>query len=97
MSSAADQRLGERMRQARIMAGLSQRALAAKVGASCMSISKWERGLVHLTSRHLLKVANATDRGVEFFLRPYHVTVDPDSAFGIYKGKCLAVRCSSRT
>lgn len=69
--------IGERIRAARIMAGMSQRDLAAAIGVSAMSISKWERGLVSLTSGHLLKIGEATGRRIEYFVRSHKVKVIP--------------------
>ncbi len=61
--------LGERIRSARIMRGLSQRELARRVGVSAMAISKYERNLDIPGSEVLLKLAKALGVHIEFFLR----------------------------
>ena len=71
------QRIGERIKAARAMAGMSQRGLGTAIGVSAMSISKWERGLVSLSSRHLLLLGNALGRKVEYFLRTRTVKIVP--------------------
>jgi len=78
------QLIGERIKAARAMAGMSQRALGAAIGVSAMSISKWERGLVPLSSRRLLQLGEAMDRKVEYFLRTRTVKVVP----AIYSPHC---------
>ncbi len=67
--------LGERIKRARIAAGLSQREAAKRAGLSAMAISKFERGLAAPTSKTLLRLARALDTRTEFFLRPDTVTV----------------------
>ena len=65
---------GERIKAARRMAGLSQRALAARLGVSAMAVSKWERGEVLLGSARLLQIADALECPVSR-LRPLTRTV----------------------
>ena len=71
------QQIGERIKSARAMAGMSQRDLGAAIGVSAMTISKWERGLVSLSSQHLLRLGTALGRKVEYFLRTRTVKVVP--------------------
>lgn len=61
--------LGERIKQARIAAGLSQEALGAAVGVSAMAISKYERGDMLPGSEVLLGLANALGVRTEYFFR----------------------------
>jgi transcriptional regulator with XRE-family HTH domain len=51
--------IGARIKQARRMAGLSQRGLAAKVGVSAMAVSKWEWGQVYPGSARMMQIADA--------------------------------------
>ncbi|RME83843.1 MAG: helix-turn-helix domain-containing protein [Caldilineae bacterium] len=67
--------MGERIKAARHMAGLSQRALAERVGVSAMTISKYERGLALPDSQMLIRLSQALGRPVEYFLRPIRVSV----------------------
>jgi len=62
--------IGERIKQARRLRGISQRALAERVGLSAMAISKYEQGKVTPSSSVLLRLARALDVRVEFFIRP---------------------------
>lgn len=71
------QRIGERIRAARLMAGMSQQQVADELGVSKMAVSKWEHGKVNLTSRHLLNLGCVLDRKVEYFLRPHTVKIVP--------------------
>ncbi len=67
--------IGERLKAARSMAGLSQRALAEKAGVSAMAISKYERDLTVPRSSVLIRLARALGVRVEFFLRPQTVRI----------------------
>lgn len=67
--------IGERIRAARKVAGLSQQALADQVKVSKMAISKYESGDVIPGSGMLLALGKALGVKVEFFLRPVSVTL----------------------
>ncbi len=54
--------LGERLKMARAMSGLSLRDVAAKAGVSHMAISKYERGLDMPSSPVLLVCDNCPTR-----------------------------------
>ncbi len=70
--------IGARLKLARKMAQLSQRALAERAGVSAMSISKYERNRAMPGSDVLLKLADALGVPLEFFLRPTsEVTLQP--------------------
>jgi len=61
--------IGERIKSARINAGLSQEALGNKLGLSKMAISKYENGTVTPNSTALLSLSTALDVKPEFFFR----------------------------
>jgi Zn-dependent peptidase ImmA (M78 family)/DNA-binding XRE family transcriptional regulator len=61
--------IGERLKLARAKARLSQRALADQAGVTAMSISKYENNEMMPSSDVLLKLADALDVRMEFFLR----------------------------
>ena len=62
--------VGERLKAARLAAGLSLRRLAEQAGVSAQAISKYERGLDVPSSGVLLRLARALGVGVEYLLRP---------------------------
>jgi len=62
--------IGERIRQARKMKGLSLRELASRAGVSAQAISNYENGKDLPDSEVLIRLARALDRKIEFFLRP---------------------------
>jgi Zn-dependent peptidase ImmA (M78 family)/transcriptional regulator with XRE-family HTH domain len=62
--------ISERIKRARVAAGLSQRELAARAELSAMAVSKFERGLTNPTSQTLIRLARALGTRTEFFLRP---------------------------
>lgn len=69
---------GVRIKQARQRGKLSQRALADAAGVSATTISKYERGKSKPGSEVLLRLAEALDVDVSFFLRPERVgTIEP--------------------
>ena len=72
----------ERLKAARVAAGLSLRDLAAKVGVSATAISKYERGMDMPGSHVLLKLARALNVKVEFFFR------SPGVRFGASAFRC---------
>lgn len=65
--------LGERLRRARVGAGLSLRDLAEKAGITAMAISKYERDQMKPSSDVLLRLAEALKVRVEFFFRQTEV------------------------
>ena len=66
--------IGAHIRRGRQMRGMSQRALALKVGVSATAISKYENGRMMPTSRVLGAFCAALDVRVEALVRPPVVT-----------------------
>ena len=62
--------VGEQVRDAREAAGLSQRALASRMGTSQAAIARLEAGGVESTLTTLQRVASALDLEVEVQLLP---------------------------
>ncbi|MFC1641064.1 helix-turn-helix domain-containing protein [Myxococcota bacterium] len=62
--------LGERIRRARALSGLSLRELAERSGVSHTALNRYEHGDMTPTSPTLLALARATSVRVEYFLRP---------------------------
>ncbi len=61
--------IADRIRQARLAAGLTLGSLGEKVGVSHTAIQKYERGLLTPSSSQLLKLARACDIRTEYFFR----------------------------
>ena len=80
--------LGERIKLARKMKGLSLRALAEQAGVSAQAISKYERALDVPGSAVLLRLAEALDVKVEFFFRRSAL---PSVTLPAYR-KCAALK-----
>lgn len=51
-----------RVREARLAAGLSQERLADRIGTTQNAVSRWERGAVKPSRRYLTAIADATGR-----------------------------------
>ena len=71
--------IGERIKSARIRAGLNLRNLAEKVGVSAQAISKYERNMDVPGSSVLIKLAKALAVRVETLLRPQSVSLSQPS------------------
>jgi len=69
------QSMGERIKQARIAAGLNLRELAERVGVSAMAISKYENGQMAPGSEVLIRLGDALGVKVGYFRRPLQVEV----------------------
>lgn len=70
--------IAERIKSARISAGLSQRDLAKAIGVSAMAISKYEQGKTIPNSGMLIQIAEALNVRVDWFFRTPAVTLsDP--------------------
>lgn len=61
--------IADRIRQARLAAGLTLRELGEQVGVSHTAIQKYEKGLVTPSSSKLLKLARACGIRTEYFFR----------------------------
>src|ERR1700722_17325933 len=66
---------GLRLKQARLAAGLSLRALAEKVDVSPPAIQKYEQGKIVPSSDVLIKLAHALGISVEHLFRPQNITL----------------------
>lgn len=67
--------MGERIKLARSLVGLTLRDLSVKVGVSYQAISKYEHDLDVPSSGVLLRLAEALGVKLEFFFRPSDVTL----------------------
>jgi len=70
--------IGERLKLARLMAGMSQRDLAKRVGVTATSISKYEDNRMMPAPETLSRLAQALNVRIEFLLRQAPVVrIDP--------------------
>lgn len=65
--------IGERIKQARKIRGMSQRELAKKAEVSSQAVSKYEQDINALGPGFLLCLSKVMGVGVEFFVRPKSV------------------------
>ena len=66
-ATAADRYVGLRIRERRIMAGLSQQQLAMLVGITYQQAHKYERGLNRISAGRLFEIAQALNVPIEWF------------------------------
>lgn len=67
-TSAMDYVLGRKLRLARTEAGLSQQALAERLGITFQQIQKYEKGANRIAASRLVSIAAAVDRPISYFL-----------------------------
>ena len=65
--SAVDGFVGQRLREARLLAGLSQSELGSRLGVTFQAVQKYESGENRLSASRLLAVAGLLGRPVSFF------------------------------
>ena len=63
---AVDQHVGARMRERRIMLGLSQQQLAELIGVTYQQANKYERGINRISAGRLSRIATALGVDVEY-------------------------------
>lgn len=68
-ASLTAEQLGQRIRQARQLAGMSQAQLAEALGCDQSTVSRLEDGR-GLTSDLLTRIAAATNQSIDFFIAP---------------------------
>ena len=89
--------IGNRIRQARLAAGLTLDALGAQVGVTHTAIQKYEKGTMTPPSSQLLKLARACGIRVEYFFRTHEVELlEPEfrrlSTFGKTAQEALKIK-----
>lgn len=60
--------IGDRIKTAREMRGMSMNELAKKVGVSAPTILKWEHGKYRLTTERVDQLSRALDVGVDYLI-----------------------------
>jgi transcriptional regulator with XRE-family HTH domain len=67
-ASAADRHVGSRIRERRVMLGLSQQQLAQMIGVTYQQAHKYERGLNRISAGRLYEIAQVLNVPVSWFL-----------------------------
>ena len=73
--------LGGRLQRARKATGLSQEAVANKIGVSWMTVHRWERSQRGVTDQLLGRVCELYDRPISWFLTLEEGDLGPDAVF----------------
>lgn len=89
--------LGQRIRQARLAAGLTLEALGQQLGVTKAAIQKYEKGAVTPDSSKLLKIARACGVRTEYFFRNQtvqlaNVAFRKNNAFGVKRAEAVQIR-----
>ncbi len=83
--TAIDRHVGGRVRQRRIMLGMSQQALAAKLGVTFQQLQKNEKGTNRIGSSRLLDLSVSLDVPIQYFFDDMPAAVA--AAVGVKKGQ----------
>ena len=70
-ASAADNHVGSRIRERRVMMGLSQQQLAKLIGVTYQQAHKYERGLNRISAGRLFEIGQALDVPVAWFFEGF--------------------------
>lgn len=87
-----DTSVGQRLREARLLAGLSQAQLGARIGVSFQAVQKYESGENRLSASRLLAVAEFLGRPVSFFFNEFAPDVPAANQDGLSAKEIRLVR-----
>ena len=76
-ANAADRHVGARIRERRIMMGLSQQQLAKMIGVTYQQAHKYERGLNRISAGRLFEIAQVLGVPVSFFFEGLAAATEP--------------------
>ena len=81
-ANAADRYVGNRIRERRVMLGLSQQQLAQMIGVTYQQAHKYERGLNRISAGRLYEIAQVLNVPVSWFFEglatePHHAEMTP--------------------
>ncbi|MES2713788.1 MAG: helix-turn-helix transcriptional regulator [Pseudomonadota bacterium] len=76
-ASAADRHVGARIRERRVMMGLSQQQLAGMIGVTYQQAHKYERGLNRISAGRLFEIAGVLAVPVAWFFDGLQDGADP--------------------
>jgi transcriptional regulator with XRE-family HTH domain len=66
-----DVHVGQRVRQRRVLCGLSQTELANRIGLTFQQLQKYERGMNRISASKLWQIAQVLDVPVQWFFMDY--------------------------
>ncbi len=73
-ASLADRHVGMRIRERRVMLGLSQQQLAAMIGVTYQQAHKYERGLNRISAGRLFDIASVLSVSISWFFEGIPMT-----------------------
>jgi transcriptional regulator with XRE-family HTH domain len=76
-SSEFDRFLGHRIKQLRLITGLTQQQVAQQLGVSCQQVHKFEKGADRVSAGQLLVIARSLDVAVANLFDGYGAQLDP--------------------
>lgn len=84
--------MGQRLREARLLAGTSQDKIGAGIGVSFQAAQKYESGNNRISASRLLKAAQLLDRPVSFFFEDLGGAATNSGACGFSREQIGLVR-----
>jgi len=87
-----DVHVGKRLRQARLLAGLSQEELGTGIGVSFQAVQKYEQGENRLSASRLYRAATLLRQPVAFFFEALGDDALPEEATGFRRDEIDLVR-----
>jgi transcriptional regulator with XRE-family HTH domain len=73
-----DVHVGQRVRQRRVLCGLSQTELANAIGLTFQQLQKYERGMNRISASKLWQISQVLDLPVQWFFKDYAKPKDAD-------------------
>ena len=87
-----DVHVGKRLRQARLLAGLSQEELGNGIGVSFQAVQKYEQGENRLSASRLFRAATLLKQPVSYFFDALASDAPPEEATGFKRDEIDLVR-----
>ncbi len=87
-----DVNVGQRVRMRRVMCGLSQTALANRLGLTFQQLQKYESGMNRISASKLWLIAQVLDAPVQWFFTDAEVGKSPTAEFGTKRETLELVR-----
>jgi len=84
--------VGQRVRMRRVMCGLSQTALANRIGLTFQQLQKYESGMNRISASKLWLIAQELDAPVQWFFTDAVVGKSPTAEFGTKRQTLELVR-----